>query len=277
MRFETGKDVRVPVNGLQINTRVDIPENAASGMPWMVFSNSLACATAMWDEQIRAFSSRFKTLRYDQRGHGKSEAPANCETTFEELAADLLALLAQYEIEKAVLVGVSMGATTVMRAAALSPSRVAAVVACDGQWRTPEGTGPMWKERVQTVRDKGMKALARPTVERWFLPGFITANPQLAATIEAMVAATPPEGYLACAHALQTYDYRADYPAIGVPVLYLVGANDGDMPKTMREMADATPGSQYRVIDECGHLPNLEQPAAFYAAVDGFVRERGIG
>jgi 3-oxoadipate enol-lactonase len=134
----------------------------------------------------------------------------------------------------------------------------------------------MWEERFSVVRRGGMEALAEPTVRRWFQPDFFTKEPDEVKRIKAMVAATKAEGYFGCAKALQKYDFSADYPALSTPTLFLAGAQDGDLPKVMREMADATPGSGFQIIDECGHLPNIEQPETFFRALDGFVHGLSI-
>ena len=118
--------------------------------------------------------------------------------------------------------------------------------------------------------------MAEPTVRRWFQPDFFAQEPGEVKRIKAMVAATKPEGYFSCGKALQNYDFSADYPVLSVPALFLAGAQDGDVPKVMREMADATPGSRLEIIDNCGHLPNIEQPGTYFKAVDGFVRGLGI-
>lgn len=272
MNIVSGQPTRILVNGTTLNAQVDGRE----GAPWLVFCNSLASSLSMWDRQAEAFGARFRILRYDQRGHGASDVPPNDATTFEDLSADIAGLLDAFGIAEAVLAGASMGATTVVRAAARYPERCRAVVACDGQWSSPAGSGAMWDERVAAVKSGGMASLAEATARRWFLPDFYAANPDLMKRVEAMVAATPPGGYIACAAALRDYDYRADHPSLSLPVLYLVGAQDGDLPKVMREMADATPGSRYQIVDKCGHLPNIEQPETFFRAVDEFVRDLGI-
>lgn len=275
MSIIAGKPQRVKVNGITLNARID--GSLSGNAPWMVFSNSLSSSILMWDRQVDAFGTRFRTLRYDQRGHGQSDVPPDNQTNFEELSSDLVGLMDHFGIDAAVLIGVSMGSTTVMRVAARFPDRCRAVVACDGQWRTSPTNDTAWDERIATATGKGMAALGRPTVERWFQPEFIAANPDIADRIEAMVSATPVGGYLACASAVRSFDYRADYPAIKVPVLFMAGAQDGNVPNIMREMANATPGSRFRVIDRCGHLPNIEQPEVFFEAVNGFVRDLGIG
>ena len=267
MRVVTGQAVRVPVSGVILNTRVDGPENA----PWMVFSNSLACNLSLWDEQVAAFSGRFRFLRYDQRGHGGSDAPSG-PFTMDDLASDLLALLAHFSVDKAVLVGVSMGATTVLRCASREPSRCLAVIPCDGVWRSAPNSAAMWARRFALVKEGGMAAMVDPTVRRWFQPDFFDRSPEVVARIKSMIAATSPEGYYGCGGALENYDFSADYASIGMPGLFITGAQDGDTPDIMREMAATVPQGRYHCIDHCGHLPNIEQPDEWFKAVDGFVR-----
>ena len=267
MNLTIGKAARVSINGLNLHARVDGPE----GAPWLVCSNSLSANLSLWDGHVAAFGSRFRFLRYDQRGHGNSDAPTG-DFSMDDLASDLLALLDYFNVDKAVLVGVSMGCTTVLRCAARAPSRCLGVVGCDGQWRSTPGTAAMWEERFSLVRKGGMQAMADPTVRRWFQPDFFINKPDEVKRIKAMVAATKAEGYFGCGKALQNYDFSADYPALSTPVLFLAGAQDGDLPKVMGEMAEATPGSSFQIIDTCGHLPNIEQPEIFFKKLDGFVR-----
>ena len=271
MNFTTGQPIRVSVNGLHLNARVDGTE----GAPWMVCSNSLTTNLSLWDAQVAAFGSRFRFLRYDQRGHGGSDAPAG-DFSMDDLASDLLALLDCFKVDKAVLVGVSMGSVTAARCAARAPSRCLGLVGCDGLWRSAPGTAAMWEERFALVREGGMEAIAEPTVWRWCQPDFFTKRPDEVTRLKAMIVATTPEGYFCSGKALQNYDFSADYPALSAPTLFLAGAQDGDVPRVMREMAKATPGSSIQIIDNCGHLPNIEQPEIFFRALDGFVRGLNI-
>ena len=271
MHIVTGQPFCVSVNGSRLNVRVDGPE----GAPWMVFSNSLSSNITAWDEQVALFAPQFRFLRYDQRGHGGSDAPG-APFTMDALADDLLALLERFAIRNAVLVGVSMGATTVLRCAAREPSRCAGVVACDGMWCSASGTAAIWEERFTVIREQGMQGLVEPTVTRWFQPEFFSRKPEVVEKVRGMIAETSPEGYIACATALQQYDFRADSPVYPVPVLYAVGAQDGDLPAIMREMHENTPDSRYTVIGQCGHLPNIEQPEILHQAMDAFVRQIGV-
>ena len=75
------------------------------------------------------------------------------------------------------------------------------------------------------------------------------------------------------AHALQSYDIRAELAAIGRPALLVAGAEDGAMPQTMRKLRDPIPGSRFVAIAGAGHLPCIEVPIAFDALPSDFLED----
>ena len=81
--------MKTKANGITINYQIDGPE----GAPWIIFSNSLATSTAMWDDQAAALKDKFRVLRYDQRGHGGTEVPAG-RYAFSTLLADAIGVSA---------------------------------------------------------------------------------------------------------------------------------------------------------------------------------------
>ena len=166
-----------------------------------------------------------------------------------------------------------MGAATVLRAAMLAPQRVAGLVLCDGQAATPAGGAAAWDERVAIAEQGGMQALAGPTFGRWFLPDFVAQNNAALAGVRAMITATPFAGFLSCVRALQNYDYRAGLPALDLPALLIAGAQDGAMPGAMRLMAETMPQARFVEIAQSGHLPCIEQPQAYNAALEAFLAE----
>ena len=260
-----GHAARIPVNGLHLNVRVDGRERA----PWIVFSNALGADMTLWDAQAALFGSRFRILRYEQRGHGDSDMPP-AGTDFDDLAGDLIALLDHFGIDKAILIGASMGAITVLRVAARIPARCRGVIACGGQWASPANAREIWQERFALIERGGMKAMAEATAARWTRPDCRVKRPEVFAHMEKMVSRTPQEGYIGCAAALQDFDFRRDHPGLSMPVLYLAGAQDGDLPDIAKSMAQAAAQGACRLIDDCGHLPNLEQPEAFNAIAAEF-------
>ena len=101
--------MKVKANGIDINYQIDGPD----GAPWIVFSNSLATSTAMWDEQAAGLKDSFRVLRYDQRGHGGTEVPAG-RYPFDTLLADALGLMDALSIKKTHFAGLSMGGATAL-------------------------------------------------------------------------------------------------------------------------------------------------------------------
>lgn len=255
----------VEVDGLGLRCRVD---GADHGAPWLVFSNSLGTTLEVWDAQVAALAGRFRILRYDQRGHGGSAVPGGaCD--FRRLGDDVLTLLDRFGIQRCTLVGLSMGVPTALRVVEAQPDRVERLVLCDGQATTAAGGSQLWAQRLEQVRTEGMAAFADATVARWFAPGFVASGG--ADQVRAMLAATPPDGLAACIRALQDYDLSHVLPAIRCPTLLVVGARDGAMPASMARLAGDIAGSRLVEIPDAGHIPNVEQPAAFNVAVMEFV------
>ena len=110
------RSMRIRANDIDFHYMVDGPE----GAPWVVFSNSLATTVAMWDEQAAALKGKYRVLRYDQRGHGKTEAMAGVYT-FDLLMADAIALMDGLHIEHANFCGLSMGGATALGLAQRHP------------------------------------------------------------------------------------------------------------------------------------------------------------
>ncbi len=254
-------------DGLRFRCRLDGPE----GAPWMVFSNSLVTDLTVWDLQVAAFSDRYRILRYDQRGHGGTDVPSS-GTTIAQLADDAAALMAHFGVTGAVFAGVSMGAATGFCLAPRAPGQIARLVASDGQAATAPGGAQAWQDRIDAAWRDGIEAFADATIARWFSPSSrAEANPALA-KVRAMVVGTKMDGFVACAQALQDYDFRATLPAITQPTLLIAGSADGAMPKTMRGLAEVIPNARYVEIAGAGHIPGIERPEAFNAALEDFLR-----
>ena len=256
------EDIFVDLGDTRLRCRLD----GQPGAPWLVFSNSLMTDLTLWDDQVAAFGTRYRILRYDQRGHGLSSVPeAAC--TFPQLVGDLAALLDHFDIARASVVGVSMGGVTALGLAALHPGRVARAAICDCQSGSTPAGAAAWDERIALTEPGGMAALVEPTVTRWFLPASVAAGGPAPDRVRKMIADTPHQGFVRGARALQDYDFR-DFPArLTCPAAFIVGAGDGALPEVMRKMADATSLATFTAIPDSGHLPNIEQPERFNEAL----------
>jgi 3-oxoadipate enol-lactonase len=257
--------MKIKANGITINYQIDGPE----GAPWIVFSNSLATSTAMWDEQAAALKDSFRVLRYDQRGHGGTEVPAG-RYPFDTLLADALGLLDALGIGKAHFAGLSMGGATALGLAERHPDRFDRIIVCDSPCQSTPQSAQQWEERIVIAKDKGIDALVDPTVNRWFPPETVAKNPPYLDKIRAMFRATPVNGFIGCAAALADHDYASAITSVKHPVLFLVGEKDAPAP-AMRKLNEKLPGSRYVELSGAGHISNMDRPAEFNRAVREFL------
>ena len=259
--------MKTRANGITINYQVDGPD----GAPWLVFSNSLATNLAMWDDQARELGRAFRVLRYDQRGHGGSDAPGG-RYSFELLIADALALMDALGIKRAHFAGLSMGGATALGFAQKHPQRLDKVIVCDSPCQSTPTSTQQWEERIVIAQKQGMEALIEPTVSRWVPPEVLQANPPHIDKIRAMIRATPVNGFIGCAAALANHDYAAAVATVTRPVLFIAGEKDGVTPPAMRKLSAALSGSRYVELPGAGHISNMDRPDGFNWAVNNFLK-----
>jgi 3-oxoadipate enol-lactonase len=235
--------------------------------PAVLMSHSVLSSGAMWSGQAALLAQRgLRVICADTRGHGASSAPP-APYTMDNLVADTIAVLDALGIETVHLVGLSLGGMMGLGLGILHPQRVTSLVLCDCRADAPPAVAAPWEERMQSALREGCASLAESTVERWFGKQFLEANPELAQRFRAGVSATSVEGFIGCARAIQRLDYLARVPRIQAPTTLIVGANDGPLPQAMADIQKLIPGSVLEVIAHAGHLPNIDQPAAFNAAL----------
>ncbi len=256
------------VNGTRLHYRLD----GAEGAPVVALVNSLATDLSLWDAQIPALAPHYRVLRYDARGHGRSAAPAG-PYTIGMLVDDLLGLLAVVQAERVHVVGVSLGGLTAMATALRrAPDDIAGIVACDCRADMPPEFAAGIDARNKLVREQGMQAIVTAMVERWFTPATLAAGPAYLDGIRRMIGETSVEGFTGCAEAIRNSALRPRLAAIRVPSLFVVGTEDAALPvATMQAMQMEVPGSHFAAIEGAGHLPNVERPEEFNAALLGFL------
>lgn len=231
--------------------------------PGVAFANSLGTDLRLWDATCAALPPDMPLLRCDIRGHGLSDGPP---ATIEDHAADLAALMDRAGLARAVVCGVSMGGMVAQALAAARPDLAGAVVlACTG---TRIGTPEAWQARIDAVRRDGLPAIAEAVLGRWFAPAWRAANPEADRGWRLMLERTPPEGYARACAAIAAADLGAAAGGLDLPAICLAGSRDGATPPSVVEaLAAAIPGAVLEVLDDVGHLPPIEAPAAMARAV----------
>lgn len=235
--------------------------------PAVLMSHSILSSSAMWREQGALLARRgLRVVCADTRGHGASAAPP-APYGMDDLVADAVAVLDALDIERVHLVGLSLGGMMGFGLGILHPDRVASLVLCDARADAPPAVAAPWDERMQSALREGCESLAVSTSERWFGKAFLEAHPETAQRFREGIAATSVEGFIGCARAIQRLDYLSRLSQIKAPTTLIVGANDGPLPQAMAEIQQKIAGSVLEIIPDAGHLPNVDQPAAFNAAL----------
>jgi 3-oxoadipate enol-lactonase len=239
---------------IDVHAVVEGPE----GAPVVLLSNSLGATLEMWEPQVAALAERFRVVRYDTRGHGRSPSPQG-DSTVDDLADDVLALLDRLRIPQAHVVGLSIGGMTGLRLAARNPERVdRLVVLCSSAY---PGNPDAWRERAATARTQGTGALAEAVVGRWFTPAFAEANPELVARMRETITASDDEGYASCCAAVGALDLRDQLDAITAPTLVISGADDPALPPEHQQaIAAGIRGAALLTVAPAAHIANIEQP-----------------
>jgi 3-oxoadipate enol-lactonase len=255
----------VEANGIRVRYELSGDE----GRPVVMLSNSLGTNLAMWDAQMPELRGGYRVLRYDTRGHGRTDATEG-PYAIEQLAEDAIGLLDALAIERVHFCGLSMGGMIGQVLGAKHGSRLASLTLCATASHMPQRE--IWDGRIETAREQGMEALVEGVVERWFTEAFRARPRPEAERVREMILATPAHGYAACCAAIRDMDLRETIRDIEVPTLIIVGDKDPATPvEASRAIEERIRGARLEVIPEAAHLVNIEQAAAFNRALGGFL------
>ena len=244
--------------------------DGVEGMPPVVLASSLGTTWELWDSQLSSLAEDFRVVRFDHPGHGRSPIPDG-PVTVQSMAGDVVELLDALEFERVSFCGLSLGGMVGMALALQAPDRLDRLVLCC----TAAHLGPVegWHERAQIVRTRGTSAIVEGVLGRWFTERFRDESPETVAHFREMLEGIPAEGYAACCEAIARWDARSDVSAIRTPTLVLSGEDDvATPPEDGAFLARSIPAADLKVLPECAHLANVEQPTLFTRALLGHLR-----
>ncbi len=246
-------------------------EEAGAGPPLVLIHGSPLDAR-MWDEQIPAFATQHRVVRYDVRGYGRSALPGDVAYRHEE---DLAALLAFLGIERAAIVGSSMGGRLAVDFALAYPEAVSALVLAGSSLSGfPWSDDPVAEtaEVANAWREAGPMAAKRLMMgKHWFA----TARPRPAVTRQLEQIIADYSGW----HWFHQDPVSAPRPpayerleAVMAPTMAIVGAQDApDIHKVTAAVATRIPGAKSETFPDAGHMVNMEQPERFNRVVIDFL------
>ena len=244
---------------------------------WITFVHGAGGSSAIWFKQIRFFSKYFNLLLIDLRGHGASKSliknPFKSKYTFDSIAEDIFEVLDQVKIYKSHFVGISLGTILIRKLAEMEPKRVSkmimggAILELNLRSRllmyfgnaTKSLLPYMWlyrffafiimpnrnhrESRILFIREA--KKLYQKEFIRWF---------KLTYEVIPLLKIFRKE-------------------AIQIPTLYIMGDQDYMFLPSVRKVVEIHPASNLLVIEDCGHVVNVEKPDKFNTGMLGFLNE----
>jgi len=240
--------------------------------PALLLTHGYSSSARMWAGQIEMLAKDFQLILWDMRGHGRTDYPAALEAYSEEATvADMAALLDAVHAPSAVIGGLSLGGYMSLAFHRVHPGRTRALLIID--------TGPGYRSADSRT---AWNQTAIKTALRFEAEGLKALKPH-ASESSAVVAPEPVHRdarglALAARSLLQQRDAKVidSLVQIAVPALIVVGADDKPFLAPANYMAAKIPGAKLVTIPNAGHVANIDNPAAFNAAVSGFLREAGL-
>jgi 3-oxoadipate enol-lactonase len=245
-------------------------QDSGNGKDVVLLLHAFPLHSGMWSRQIAALSPRFRVIAPDYPGLGKS-TPRPEPSTMEVLAEQVLGLLGSVRVDRAVVVGLSMGGYLSFELYRQRPGLFRGLALCDTRpgADTPEGAANR-EVFARNALEKGLHWVADEMTPKLLRP---QPDPAAVREVRALIGQGTPAGVAAAQRGMaRRPDSTSTLAAIACPTLVVVGAEDTLTPPVEAEkMVAGIKGARLARIAGAGHLPNVESPADFYAALLDFV------
>lgn len=228
---------------------------------------------SLWTEQTESLNSKYRVVAPDLRGFGESDSSEGT-ATMARMAEDVAALMDALAIEQAVIGGLSMGGYVALAFARMFPARVKALVLADTRAQADSEEGKQTRhQQAEKALSEGMAGIADAMLPKLLTPDTVSKRPELVKRVRDMMLKTKPGGAAAALLGMAERDDQTEFiSSIRVPALILVGREDAITPVADSEkMQSQIEGSRLVVIENAGHVSNLEQTEQFNDALLGFL------
>jgi pimeloyl-ACP methyl ester carboxylesterase len=243
---------------------------AGEGSRTVVFIHGWACNAGFWSNQIPAFADKGRVICIDLPGHGQSDKPQT-DYTLDYFASAVVAVMRDAQVDKATLIGHSMGTPVICRVYALAPERVAALVAVDGILRRPK----MQPEQAEKIAGPFREPTYREHATRFVNAMFPNPGTEaLRDRIREEMLKTPQHVMASAMDGMfKPGQPDWDLKEVPVPVLAIMAKNPMWTADYETYVRSLSPKSDYRIIEGAGHFIAQEKPAEFNASLTEMLRK----
>ncbi|KAB2380975.1 alpha/beta fold hydrolase [Actinomadura montaniterrae] len=235
--------------------------------PAVILSHSLGVDWRMWEPIMERLSQGRRVFAYDFRGHGAA-AGAPRPFSMDDLARDMGGVLDAFGVERAHVVGLSMGGGIAQTFAVRSPERIESLALL----ATTDHAFGAFEGRARSGEVDGMEAQIVPTLTRWFTAPALATNGWGVQYARELIRRFDPADWAAAWRAFKDVEVQGKLASLDAPTLVLVGEEDySTTPEIMSGVAERIPGSTYEVLPGTPHMQTLEQPGLVADAIDRFL------
>ncbi|HEX9600528.1 MAG TPA: alpha/beta hydrolase [Mariniflexile sp.] len=269
METETkGYDLTIPVNNFHLSY-----DDIGEGIIPIIFLHGYPFDKTMWQGQLDFLKSSYRLIPCDIRGFGKS-TDEESSLSIDLFADDLIEFMDELSIDKAIICGLSMGGFIALNAMKRFPDRFEALILCDTQCIAD--TAEVKEKRYKTINEieaDGVANFNEGFIKSVFHKDSITNKKELVEQLRSVVFANSEhviiQGLIALAERSETCSFL---DKISIPTLIICGREDEVTPLAQSELMNkAIEGSVLHVIDNAGHVSNLEQPDEFNKHLHDFL------
>jgi pimeloyl-ACP methyl ester carboxylesterase len=255
-------------------------EDIGTGAP-VLFIHEFAGDHRSWEPQIRFFAQRYRCIVYDARGYPPSDVPAEPGAYSQDLAvADALAVLDHLEIDRAHVVGLSMGGFTALHLGLRYPDRTASLVVAGCGYGAPPRAQAAFREESEAIarafEAEGASGIARKYGSGPARVQFMNKDPEGWQKFVEMLSEHSTVGSKLTMSGVQRerpslYDLTDDLRALTVPTLLVVGDEDTGCLEANLMLKESIPSAGLCILPRTGHTSNLEEPNRFNMFVSEFL------
>jgi len=270
MRTE-GNDQLIIVNG----TTLCYNDQGTGDLP-LIFIHGFPFNKSSWNPQMEQLKKTTRVLSFDLRGYGKSETGSE-RFSMDLFADDLIALMDALKIERAIACGLSMGGYILLNALDRYAPRFAAAVLADTQCIADTTEGREKRHLTAAhVGKEGMKSFTEGFIGNIFCSMTLNNKKEIVERMRQMVNAANPASVVRTLNALaEREETCSTLGNIKVPVLIICGEDDKIAPPSEAEkLHKGIAGSDLIILDDAGHVSNLEQVEVFNSHLEKFIKTR---